>query len=41
MTDNNIAQICGQLKKADKIAVFCHARPDGDAIAMIPWSRKE
>ncbi len=32
MTDNNIAQICGQLKKADKIAVFCHARPDGDAI---------
>ena len=32
MTDNNIAQICGQLKKADKIAVLCHARPDGDAI---------
>ena len=33
MTKNSsIAQICEQLKSANKVAVFCHARPDGDTL---------
>ena len=31
-TDSSIAEICEQLNLANKIAVFCHARPDGDAL---------
>ena len=31
-TDSSIAQICEQLNKSNKIAVFCHTRPDGDAL---------
>ncbi len=32
MTNSSIAEICELLKNADKVAVFCHARPDGDAL---------
>ena len=32
MTSNSIAEIAAQLKKAQSVAVFCHARPDGDAL---------
>ena len=32
MTVNSITEICEQLKLAKKIAVFCHTRPDGDAL---------
>lgn len=32
MKNNPIAEISEQLKKAKKIAVFCHVRPDGDAL---------
>ncbi len=32
MTNSSIAEICEQLKIAEKIAVFCHVRPDGDAL---------
>ena len=32
MTDSSISQICEQLKRANKIAVFCHTRPDGDTL---------
>ena len=31
-TDSSIAEICEQLNSANRIAVFCHARPDGDAL---------
>ena len=31
-TDSNILEICKQLKEASKIAIFCHTRPDGDAL---------
>ena len=30
--NSSIAEICEQLKEANKIAVFCHVRPDGDAL---------
>ncbi len=30
--NSNITEICEQLKLAQTIAVFCHARPDGDAL---------
>ena len=30
--NSSIAEICQQLKGAEKIAVFCHIRPDGDAL---------
>lgn len=32
MTNSNLAQICEQLKSTQNVAVFCHARPDGDAL---------
>ncbi|MDE6598202.1 MAG: bifunctional oligoribonuclease/PAP phosphatase NrnA [Clostridia bacterium] len=32
MTNNNLDEIIGQLKKANRAAIFCHARPDGDAL---------
>ncbi len=32
ITNSSIAEICEQLKLAEKIAVFCHTRPDGDAL---------
>ncbi|MDE6442201.1 MAG: bifunctional oligoribonuclease/PAP phosphatase NrnA [Clostridia bacterium] len=32
MTNNNLSEIVEQLHKAQNIAVFCHARPDGDAL---------
>ncbi len=32
MTNNSLDEIIGQLKKAKTVAVFCHARPDGDAL---------
>lgn len=32
MTDSSLALICEQLKNAENIALFCHARPDGDAL---------
>ena len=32
ITNSSIAEICEQLKSANKIAVFCHVRPDGDAL---------
>lgn len=32
MTNNSLTEIAEQLKKAQSIAVFCHARPDGDAL---------
>lgn len=32
ITNSSIAEICEQLKIAEKIAVFCHVRPDGDAL---------
>lgn len=31
-TNNNVYEICEQLKEAKRIAVFCHTRPDGDAL---------
>lgn len=31
-TNSSIAEICELLKTAEKIAVFCHLRPDGDAL---------
>ena len=31
-TNSSIAEICEQLKSAEKIAVFCHTRPDGDTL---------
>ena len=31
-TNSSIAEICELLKTAEKIAVFCHSRPDGDAL---------
>ncbi len=30
--NNSFSEIIDQLNRADKIAVFCHARPDGDAL---------
>ena len=32
ITKSSITEICEQLKSANKIAVFCHTRPDGDAL---------
>ena len=32
MTNSSLAQICKQLNSTENIAVFCHARPDGDAL---------
>ena len=32
INNSSIAQICKQLNSANKIAVFCHTRPDGDAL---------
>ena len=32
MTSNSYTEIAEQLKKARSVAVFCHARPDGDAL---------
>ena len=31
-TNSSIAEICEKLKEAVNIAVFCHTRPDGDAL---------
>ncbi len=32
MANNDIAEICEQLNAAKSIAIFCHTRPDGDAL---------
>ena len=32
MMNNSLEEIIGKLKEAQRIAVFCHARPDGDAL---------
>lgn len=32
MTNNSLKEIAEQLKKAQCAAIFCHARPDGDAL---------
>lgn len=32
ITNSSITEICEQLNSANKIAVFCHTRPDGDAL---------
>ncbi|MDE6104638.1 MAG: bifunctional oligoribonuclease/PAP phosphatase NrnA [Clostridia bacterium] len=32
MTNNTLQEIAEQLNKAKSVAVFCHARPDGDAL---------
>lgn len=32
MTNNSLTEIVNQLKKIKSAAVFCHARPDGDAL---------
>ena len=32
INNSSISQICKQLNLANKIAVFCHTRPDGDAL---------
>ena len=32
MTNNSLNEIALQLKKAQTVAIFCHARPDGDAL---------
>ena len=32
MTNSSIAEICELLKASEKVAVFCHVRPDGDAL---------
>ena len=32
IANSSIAEICQQLNAAQKIAVFCHIRPDGDAL---------
>jgi phosphoesterase RecJ-like protein len=32
MTNNSILEICEQLKGAKNAAIFCHVRPDGDAL---------
>lgn len=32
MTNNSVAEIAAQIKKSRSVAVFCHARPDGDAL---------
>lgn len=32
MTNSSLAQICEQLNSAGNIAIFCHTRPDGDAL---------
>ena len=32
MTNNSMTEIVEQLKKAESVAIFCHARPDGDAL---------
>lgn len=32
MTNNALNEIVEQLKKAESAAIFCHARPDGDAL---------
>ena len=31
-TDNSVAAVAARIKKANKVAIFCHARPDGDAL---------
>ena len=31
-TDNSVAAVAARIKKANKAAIFCHARPDGDAL---------
>lgn len=33
--NSSIAEICEQLKAAEKVAVFCHVRPDGDALGAV------
>jgi phosphoesterase RecJ-like protein len=32
MTNNSISEICEQLKGIKSVAIFCHVRPDGDAL---------
>ncbi len=32
MTNNSLAEIVEKLNKAESVAVFCHCRPDGDAL---------
>ena len=31
-TENSVAAVAARIKKAQKAAIFCHARPDGDAL---------
>ena len=31
-TDTSVAAVAARIKKANKAAIFCHARPDGDAL---------
>ena len=32
MTENSAAAVAAQITKAEKAAIFCHVRPDGDAL---------
>ena len=32
MTNNGLSEIAEQLKKANNVVIFCHVRPDGDAL---------
>ena len=32
MINNSASEIAEKLKKANSVAIFCHARPDGDAL---------
>lgn len=32
MINNSAFEIAEKLKKANSVAIFCHARPDGDAL---------
>ena len=36
-TDNSVAAVAARIKKANKAAIFCHARPDGDALGSGVW----
>ena len=35
ITNNSIAAVCKQLELAKNVAVFCHIRPDGDALGAV------
>ncbi len=32
MKNNSLQEVIGKLEKAEKVAIFCHVRPDGDAL---------